>query len=157
MDGATHRTGGPSILAECKRIVAEIGTLPPGKAVITTAGRLSAKYVIHTVGPIYRGGGRGEASVLRSCYRESIRIADEHGIRSIALPSISTGAFGYPIEEAAPVAVEAALEQLSASENVDHVRFVLFDTQTLNVYAHAIDKYLKSGKIIPVLIEKAPS
>ena len=99
VDGAIHRTGGPSILAECRRIAAEIGQLSPGKAVITTAGRLAAKYVIHTVGPIYRGGGRGEANVLRSCYQESIRIADEHDIRSIAFPSVSTGAFGYPIRD----------------------------------------------------------
>lgn len=157
VDGAIHRTGGPSILAECRRIAAEIGQLSPGKAVITTAGRLAAKYVIHTVGPIYRGGGRGEANVLRSCYQESIRIADEHDIRSIAFPSVSTGAFGYPIQEAAPIAIEAALQQLTCSENVNHVRFVLFDAETLHTYAQAIDKYVKSGKITPVLIEKAPS
>jgi len=97
VDGAIHRAGGPSILQECKRIVAKIGTLPAGKAVITTGGRLPAKYVIHTVGPVYRGGQQREAETLASCYHESIRIADDHGIRSLAFPSISTGAFGYPV------------------------------------------------------------
>lgn len=155
VDGAIHRTGGPSILSECKRIVAEIGMLEHGKAVITTAGRLPAKYVIHTVGPIYRGGGRGQAKVLKSCYLESIRIADEHNIRSIAFPSISTGAFGYPIDEAAPVAVEAAVQQLNSSETVDHVRFVLFDNYTLKAYVRAVEKLIKFDKIHPVEIDKA--
>src|ERR1700685_846901 len=105
VDGAIHRAGGPSILEDCKRIVAEIGRLPAGKAVITTGGRLAAKYVVHTVGPIYRGGEQREAETLASCYRESIRIADDHGIHSLAFPSISTGAYGYPVHEAAAVAV----------------------------------------------------
>ncbi|MBZ5665723.1 MAG: macro domain-containing protein, partial [Acidobacteriia bacterium] len=86
VDGAIHRAGGPSILQECKRIVAKIGTLPAGKAVITTGGRLLAKYVIHTVGPFYGGGRQQEAETLASCYRESIRIADDHGIGSLAFP-----------------------------------------------------------------------
>ncbi len=89
--------------ASAKKIVAEIGRLPSGKAVLTTGGRLAAKYVIHTVGPVYGHGG--EAKTLASCYRESIRIADDHAIRSVAFPSISTGAFGYPVAEAAGVAV----------------------------------------------------
>src|SRR5256885_10127295 len=97
VDGAIHRAGGPSILNECKKIVAEIGQLPAGKAVVTTGGRLAAKYVIHTVGPVYGHGGGGEAETLASCYRNSIRIADDHAIRSLAFPSISTGAFGYPV------------------------------------------------------------
>src|ERR1039457_6935518 len=106
VDGAIHRAGGPSILQECKRIVAgmKTGTLPAGKAVITTGGRLSAKYVIHTVGPVYRGGRQQEAETIAGCYRESIRIADDHAIKSLAFPSISTGAFGYPIHEAAEIA-----------------------------------------------------
>jgi O-acetyl-ADP-ribose deacetylase (regulator of RNase III) len=100
VDGAIHRAGGPSILADCRRIVAKIGTLPAGKAVITTGGRLAAKYVVHTVGPIYRGGKQHEAETLAGCYRESIRVADDHGIRSLAFPSISTGAYAYPVHEA---------------------------------------------------------
>src|ERR1039458_1927052 len=101
VDGAIHRAGGPSILGECRRIIAKIGTLPAGKAVITTGGRLPAKYVVHTVGPIYRGGKQREAETLASCYRESIRVADDHGVRSLSFPSISTGAYGYPVHEAA--------------------------------------------------------
>src|ERR1700731_4019503 len=96
VDGAIHHAGGPWILQECKRIVAKIGALPAGKAVITTGGRLPAKYVIHAVGPVYRGGPQHEAETLASCYRECIRLADDNGIKSLAFPSISTGAFGYP-------------------------------------------------------------
>src|SRR5712692_7478106 len=102
VDGAIHRAGGPSILAECRRIVSKIGSLPAGKAVITSGGRLPAKHVIHTVGPIYRDGEHGEAEKLESCHRESIRIADENGLQSLSFPAISTGAFGYPVVEAAP-------------------------------------------------------
>ena len=104
VDGAIHRAGGSSILEECKRIVAKIGRLPAGKAVLTTAGRLPASYVIHTVGPIYRDGSQHEAETLASCYRESIRLADDHGIHSLSFPAISTGAYGYPIDEAAEIA-----------------------------------------------------
>jgi O-acetyl-ADP-ribose deacetylase len=157
VDGAIHRTGGPSILAECKRIVAEIGMLEHGKAVITTAGRLPAKYVIHTVGPIYRGGGRGEAKILKSCYEKSIGIADEHDIRSIAFPSISTGAFGYPIDEAAPIAIETSVQRLNSSQNVNHVRFVLFDNYTLKAYVRAVEKLIKFDKIHPLDIDKVLS
>src|SRR5271157_2689865 len=127
VDGAIHRAGGPSILQECKRIVAKIGTLPSGKAVLTTGGRLPAKYVIHTVGPVYRGGQQREAETLASCYRESIRVADDHGIQSCAFPSISTGAFGYPVHEAAAIAVRTAVDAMPACAHVEHVRFVLFD------------------------------
>ena len=87
--------------------------LPAGKAVITTGGQLAAKYVIHTVGPVYRGGEHGEAETLASCHRESIRLADEHGLRSLAFPAISTGAYGYPVTEAAPIAISATLESLA--------------------------------------------
>src|SRR5919109_2169720 len=134
VDGAIHRAGGPAILAECKRIVAEIGRLPAGKAVITTGGRLPAKYVVHTVGPVYGSGSRGEAQTLASCHRESIRVADEHAVRSLAFPAISTGAYGYPVDEAAPVAVTAVLDALRSSIHLNHVRFVLFDAPTLGAY-----------------------
>jgi O-acetyl-ADP-ribose deacetylase (regulator of RNase III) len=140
VDGAIHRAGGPSILQECKRIVSKIGTLPAGKAVITTGGRLAAKYVIHTVGPVYRGGGQGEGETLASCYRNSVQIADDHGIRSLAFPSISTGAFGYPVHEAAEVAIRTMAETLPSCVHVVHVRFVLFDVATCTTYVRAAER-----------------
>jgi len=154
VDGAIHRAGGPAILNECKRIVAQIGTLPAGKAVLTTGGRLSAKYVIHTVGPVYGGGDRGEAQTLASCYRESIRIADDHAIRSLAFPSISTGAFGYPVHDAAKVAVAASIEALASATHVMHARFILFDIATLRAYTSAVEKLQREGVISPVHLER---
>ena len=141
VDGAIHRAGGPSILEECKRLVAKMktGSLPAGKAVLTTAGRLPAKFVIHTVGPVYRGGRQHEAETLASCYRESIRIADDHAIRSLAFPSISTGAFGYPVDEAAAIALRAIAEALPLSVHVQRVRFVLFDLATCQAYVQAAE------------------
>jgi len=150
VDGAIHSAGGPSIVAECKKIVAEIGQLP----VLTTGGRLPAKYVIHTVGPIYRRGRGDEADILASCYRNSIRIADDHAIRSLAFPSISTGAFGYPVHEAAQVAVVATVEALTSSAQVVHARFVLFDRATLNAYIGAFETLHKAGAISPLSIER---
>jgi len=96
VDGAIHRAGGPAILAECRQIVSKIGSLPAGQAVITTGGKMAAKYVIHTVGPIYRGGEYGEAEKLASCHRECIRLADEHGLQSLSFPAISTGLSDTP-------------------------------------------------------------
>jgi len=157
VDGAIHRAGGPSILQECKRIVAEIGTLPAGKAVITTGGRLPAKYVIHTVGPVYRGGQQYEAETLASCYRESIRIACDHGIRSLAFPSISTGAFGYPVREAAEIAARTIVEALPTCAHVEHVRFVLFDPATCKAYVQAAEKISRESMAISVIFTKGPS
>lgn len=137
VDGAIHRAGGPSILAECERIVAKIGRLPAGKAVMTTGGRLPARYVIHTVGPIWRGGQRGEAETLASAYRESIRIADENSVTTMVFPSISTGAYGYPVEQAARVAVKAVFEALQKTSFVREVRFALYDSSTLDAYVAA--------------------
>lgn len=154
VDGAIHRAGGPSILNECKKIVAEIGQLPAGKAVLTTGGRLAAKYVIHTVGPVYGHGGGGEAETLASCYRNSIRIADDHAIGSLAFPSISTGAFGYPVHEAAQVAIAAAVEALVSATQVLHARFVLFDSATLKAYIGAFEKLHGAGAISPLKIER---
>jgi O-acetyl-ADP-ribose deacetylase (regulator of RNase III) len=155
VDGAIHRSGGPSILKECERIVAKIGRLPAGQAVITTGGRLPAKHVIHTVGPIYGGGSRGEADTLASCYRESIRVADEHAVKSLAFPSISTGAYLYPVTEAARVAVAAVVEALASANHVTHVRFVLFDSATLQAYVAAAEK-LHHSKNSSYKIEKGP-
>jgi O-acetyl-ADP-ribose deacetylase (regulator of RNase III) len=128
------------MLAECRKIVAHIGRLPAGKAVITTGGRMASRYVIHTVGPVYTGGRHGEAQTLSSCYRESIRLADEHAVTSMAFPSISTGAFGYPILEAAPVALSAVLDSLRFTTHVATVRFVLFDLETLRAYVNVAEK-----------------
>ncbi len=140
VDGAIHRAGGPSILEECRRIVEQIGTLPAGKAVLTTGGRLAAKYVVHTVGPIYRGGKQREALTLASCYRESIRVADDHGIRSLAFPSISTGAYGYPVHEAAEIAVRVIVEQLPLASHLELVRIVLFRGPDCASYVRAAKK-----------------
>ena len=157
VDGAIHHAGGPSILQECKRIVAKIGALPAGKAVITTGGRLPAKYVIHTVGPVYRGGQQHEAETLASCYRECIRIADDHGIKSLAFPSISTGAFGYPVHEAAAIAVLAIVEALPPAVHVEQVRFVLFDVATREAYVRAAEKISREPHATSVIFEKGSS
>lgn len=154
VDGAIHRAGGPSILKECETIVAEIGRLPAGRAVLTTGGRLSAKYVIHTVGPVYRRGSASPAKTLASCYRESIRLADDHSIQSLSFPSISTGAYGYPVHEAAEVAVAAAVEALLSASQVTHARFILFDGATLKAYVRAFEKLHKSGAIFPTNVER---
>ena len=140
VDGAIHRTGGPAILAECKAIRASQGECPPGEAVVTTGGRLPARYVIHTVGPVWRGGGRGEPEILASCYRISLRLAVENGVRSIAFPSISTGAYGYPVEKAAPLALSTVAAFLRMEKLAPGlVRFVLFDAGTLRTYRQALE------------------
>jgi len=157
VDGAIHHAGGPSILNECKRIVAKIGNLPAGKAVITTGGRLPAKYVIHTVGPVYRGGHQHEPETLASCYRECIRLADDHGIKSLAFPSISTGAFGYPVHEAAEIAVRAIIEALPPCAHVEHVRFVLFDSATREAYVRATEIISREPAATSAIFEKGPS
>ncbi len=128
VDGAIHRAGGPAILQECRKIRESQfrDGLPTGHAVATTGGRLRAKYVIHTVGPIWHGGQRGEAELLASCYRESLKVAEDLGLTSVSFPSISTGAYGYPVHEAARVALAATLEALANARSVKKVRFVLF-------------------------------
>jgi len=157
VDGAIHHAGGPEILADCRRIVSQIGSLSAGAAVITTGGRLAARHVIHTVGPVYHDGKHGEAGKLASCHRESIRIADEQGLRSISFPAISTGAFGYPIADAAAVAVSSTAVALVSARHVDKVRFVLFDLETLRTYALAAKSFLHNDPTFPFRIEKAPS
>jgi len=155
VDGAIHRTGGPSILKECQRIISKIGTLPAGKAVMTTAGRLPAKYVIHTVGPRYIRASKEEAEALRSCYRESLRIADEYQLASVAFPSISTGAYGYPVHEAAEIAVETVIAHLPAATHLAHVRFVLFDIATCKAYVRVAEKLARASN--SAIFEKGPS
>ncbi len=135
--GAIHRAGGPAIWEECNQIVQKHGPLPTGQAVTTTGGKLKARCVIHTVGPVWHGGHIGEPEKLASCYRESIRAADDLKLKSIAFPSISTGIFGYPVELAAPVALKAVAEASQSTKHVLEVRFVLFDQQTFNAYSQA--------------------
>jgi O-acetyl-ADP-ribose deacetylase (regulator of RNase III) len=155
VDGAIHRTGGPSILAECKKIVSRIGTLPAGGAVITTGGGLPAKYVIHTVGPIYRGGDKGEEKLLERCHCESIRLADEHMVESLSFPAISTGAYGYPVSAAAGVAVAAVVEALRLTTHLKRVRFVLFDVSTLRAYTRAAERLRDPKDGSPYSIERS--
>jgi O-acetyl-ADP-ribose deacetylase (regulator of RNase III) len=136
VDGAIHEAGGPSILAECRRI-REARGLPPGESVITTAGLLPCRYVIHTVGPIWRAGGQGEPETLGRCYRGSLALAVEHGLPSVAFPSISTGAFGYPVARAAEVGVRAVLDFLGQRPPLVLVRWVLFSDEDLRTYRAA--------------------
>lgn len=139
VDGAIHRAGGPAILDECKQIVARQGRLPTGKAVITTGGNLKAKYVIHTVGPIWHGGNSGEPELLASAYHQSLKLAADNNLNSIAFPSISTGAYGYPVNQASKVAIDAVITFLSQSTtSLREVVFVLFDAQTLGAYTSAL-------------------
>jgi O-acetyl-ADP-ribose deacetylase (regulator of RNase III) len=136
VDGAIHSKGGPEILKECKRIRATEWPdgLPTGKAVITSGGNLKAKYVIHTVGPVWLGGFHVEAELLKQAYRNSLKLAVTKGIRSIAFPSISTGAYGYPIEEASRIAVKTVKEFLEKDERLEKVIFVLFSERDLEIY-----------------------
>jgi len=154
VDGAIHRAGGPAILAECRQIVGKIGRLAAGNAVITTGGNLRAKHVIHTVGPIFRDGNHRENETLASCHRESIGLADEYKISSMSFPAISTGAYGYPVDEAAPIALTAAIEALASARHVKLCRFVLFDTSTVRAFDRAAEK-LQSDSQVPLTIEKA--
>ena len=133
--GAIHRAGGRAIAHECHRILSERGPLPPGQAVATTAGELPAKYVIHTVGPIWQGGNDREPELLSSCYRESMRLADGLKLHSIAFPAISTGVFGYPLEAAAWVAIPSVVDGLSNAKHLVLVSLVLFDKTTLDAFA----------------------
>jgi O-acetyl-ADP-ribose deacetylase (regulator of RNase III) len=143
VDGAIHRAGGTAILEECKKIVARQGRLPTGKAVITTGGNLKARYVIHTVGPIWHGGSRNEAELLRSAYYECLKLATENKLASISFPSISTGAYGYPVDEAAKIAVSTVVSFLKEQATpLKDVVFVLFDSRTYQSYHSALQAYL---------------
>jgi len=134
VDGAIHRAGGPVIMEECRRI----GHCDTGDAVATTAGRLQADKVIHTAGPVWHGGDRGEAQKLACCYRRSLELTAQEGLRTVAFPSISTGVYGYPVDEAAQVAVRTVRDWLAANRGVELVRFVLFDERTYRAYAQAL-------------------
>lgn len=139
VDGAIHSAGGPRIMEECRQIRARQGGCPTGQAVITGGGHLKAKYVIHTVGPIWAGGDSDEDQLLRSAYTNSLLLAKEQGIKSVSFPSISTGAYGFPLQRAAGVAVGAVKDFLSAN-NFEVIRFVLFSDDAYNAYVDAWQK-----------------
>ncbi len=141
VDGAIHRAGGPEILEACRRI----GGCPTGQAVATTAGELDARWIIHAVGPIWQGGNRGEAELLASAYRQSLRVLADLGGSSIAFPSISTGVYGYPLEAAATVALGAVARHLELETQPSDVTFVLFDARTFDTYTRALETLSASG------------
>lgn len=136
VNGAIHRRGGPKITEECKQIRAKkwYNGLPTGEAVITSGGDLKARYVIHTVGPIWRGGNQGEPELLADAYRNSLRLAVYEGLKTISFPSISTGAYGYPIEKASRIALATVKKFLERQDNLDEVVFVLFSQRDLETY-----------------------
>lgn len=136
VDGAIHRAGGPRILEECKKI----GSCETGKAVITSGGNLKAKYVIHTVGPIYKNGLHNEPRLLENAYQNSLKLTSSKGIKSIAFPSISTGAYGYPIEDAADIALKTALTYLKEHTDIELIRFALFGQRAYGVYEKVLKK-----------------
>lgn len=137
VDGAIHRAGGPSIMSECRKI----GGCPTGQTVATTAGGLPAKRVFHTVGPIWRGGGKGEPALLASCYRTALELAVKENLHSIAFASISTGVYGYPIGQAAEIALSTIFDFLRGSGRPELVRMVLFDDRTLAAYEKAMEPH----------------
>ena len=145
VDGAIHRNGGPSILEECKQIREELypDGLPTGEAIATTAGELPAKRVIHTVGPVWKGGDNDEPTLLSNAYKNSLSQARHEGLRSVAFPSISTGAYGYPITQAARIAINTVAAYLSAHPVFDEIRFALFSEEDLNVYRQTVTDYLE--------------
>jgi O-acetyl-ADP-ribose deacetylase (regulator of RNase III) len=139
VDGAIHRKGGPKILEECKKIreITWPDGLPTGKAVITTGGKLKARYVIHTVGPVWHGGKHGENELLAEAYKNSLKLAVSKGLKTIAFPSISTGAYGYPIEKASKIALKAVKEFLEKDDHLNEVLLVLFSKPDLETYEKA--------------------
>jgi O-acetyl-ADP-ribose deacetylase (regulator of RNase III) len=140
VDGAIHRAGGPAILSECMEIrkTRYPDGLPTGEAVITCGGSLRARHVIHTVGPVWRGGGSGEEKLLAEAYRSSLRVAYKNGLRSVAFPSISTGAYGYPIKRAARIALGTVKAYLEETPFLDEVVFTVFSEGDQEVYSRAL-------------------
>jgi O-acetyl-ADP-ribose deacetylase (regulator of RNase III) len=134
VDGAIHRAAGPSVMAELDAIRAKIGHCPPGSAVATAAGRLKARYIFHAVGPVYRGGAEGEPEQLASCYKTCLAMAAERNLASIAFPAISTGIYGYPLKEAAEIALGEIRSFLEAASSVEEARMVLFGDDALREF-----------------------
>ena len=149
VDGAIHRAAGPQLLEECRKIAGERrgipdGPCPAGDAVMTAAYRLPCKHIIHTVGPVWHGGGQGEADKLASCYRKSLLLAAGAGLTSIAFPNISTGVYGYPKEKAAAVAVESVRKTLGETPGIERVLFVCFDEENHRLYQPLIALKMQS-------------
>ncbi len=138
VDGAIHRAGGPAILEECRKIVARQGGCKTGDAVITTGGNLPAKFVIHTVGPVWNVGNHNEKTLLANCYRNSLQLAIDNGCKTIAFPAISTGVYRFPKEEAAPIAVKTVSDFLREKTAIDEVIFVCFDEESYRLIATEI-------------------
>ncbi|RKD23645.1 O-acetyl-ADP-ribose deacetylase (regulator of RNase III), contains Macro domain [Caminicella sporogenes DSM 14501] len=139
VDGAIHKAGGPKILEECKEIRKRQGKCPTGEAVITTGGNLKAKYVIHTVGPVWKGGNNNEPKLLANAYKNSLKLAHKYNIKTIAFPSISTGVYGYPKEKACIVALNAVKEMLDKL-NFEEIRFILFSKYDFDIYKKTINQ-----------------
>jgi O-acetyl-ADP-ribose deacetylase (regulator of RNase III) len=138
VDGAIHRAGGSTIMRDLDEIRASIGSCPTGSAVVTSAGALPAQHVIHAVGPVYQDGQQGEPEQLANCYRKCLELAGEHGARTVSFPAISTGAYGYPVEEAAEIALDSVAQYLEqTSSGVREVLFVLFDQGFYDLHARA--------------------
>ena len=138
VDGAIHRAGGPAILEECRKIAARQGSCKTGEAVITTAGKLPAKFVIHTVGPVWNGGKKNEAALLANCYQNSLKLAVEYKLTSLAFPNISTGIYGYPKKEAAEIAIRTVSHFIQQNDFLNRVYFVCFDDENYHLYESMI-------------------
>jgi O-acetyl-ADP-ribose deacetylase (regulator of RNase III) len=148
VDGAIHRAGGPKIMEECKKIRKNEypNGLPTGKAVMTTGGKLDARFVIHTVGPIWKGGEFGEEEKLSEAYKSSLKLAQSKGLRSISFPSISTGAYGFPVDIASELAIKTVANYLKKHDGFNEVRFVVFSEYDYSVYRNTLDKLSIEGE-----------
>jgi len=140
VDGAIHRAGGPAIMRECDIIRQKYGGCQTGEAVITSAGNLPAKHVIHTVGPVWKGGDHNEPNLLRNAYLNSMKLAEKHRLKSIAFPNISTGVYGYPSDAAADIALATVTDYMNRETTIEEVVFVCFDTISLNIYNEKLKK-----------------
>lgn len=141
VDGAIHRAGGPAILDDCRKIRARQGSCKTGEAVITTAGNLPARFLIHTVGPVWRNGNQGEKELLQLAYYNSLKLAEENNVSSISFPNISTGIYGFPKDEAAPIAIETVKDFLNQERLIRKVYFVCFDAENYTIYQSLLKQF----------------